>query len=80
MLAVVVSSSRCAFRVGAVPEAVRVELSINGKAWRPCREAWGLWWYVCESCPPGNYKVQARILKEKGEITETLPRRFAVKY
>ena len=74
----VVTSSDYSFRVGAVPEASSVEISINGGDWMACRESLGLWWFDWQDYPSGVYTIQARIRKEGGVTVASFPRRFSV--
>lgn len=66
-------------RVGTVPEAIHVEVSIDDGDWQPCRESLGLWWYDWTGVPPGEHKAAARIHKDGGEIVVSAPRRFSAR-
>lgn len=46
-------------RVAAAPER-QVEVSIDGGAWRPCREAVGYYWYDWEPSELGEHRIVAR--------------------
>lgn len=47
-------------RVGTVPAAASVELSIDGGVWIPCRESAGYWWYDWSGFEIGPHQIQAR--------------------
>lgn len=66
------------FQIGTVPEALRVEVSIDGGEWRPCRESLGLWWYDWEGYASGSHEAVARIEKDKEGILISSRRRFSV--
>ncbi len=75
----VVVSSEYTFRVAASPDADRVEVSIDGGEWRPCRPAVGYWWHDWSGYSKGSYRVTARTTTSSGVVAESEPRRFSVK-
>jgi len=56
-----------AVRIGASSNGY-VELSVNGGDWVACRNAEGFWWYDWLSFAPGNYKIVARLMGDKGRV------------
>lgn len=47
-------------RIGTVPAAATVELSIDGGIWTPCREAAGYWWFDWSGIVAGPHHLQVR--------------------
>ena len=48
------------FRIGAVPAASRVEVSLDGGPWLPCREGAGYWWYDWSAYTAGSHRLAVR--------------------
>lgn len=48
------------FRIGTEPMAVSAELSIDGDAWLPCREAAGYFWCDWSGFAPGPHHIAVR--------------------
>lgn len=46
----------------------RVEVSIDGGDWLPCRTAVGFWWYDWHHIPSGPHKIVARVIDDAGFI------------
>lgn len=65
-------------RIAAPLELERVEMSVNGAEWVPCREAMGLWWYDWSNFEPGLHRLVARVVDENGEILEEVERQVVV--
>ena len=74
----IIVSSEYTFRIGTVPEALRVEVSLNRGEWQECRESLGLWWFDWSNYAPGGYRLEARIHAEGGKTVVSLPCRFRV--
>lgn len=55
-----VTAGEYTMRVTAPPQASRVELSIDGGDWEPCRLTDGRWWYDWRSFREGPHDVIAR--------------------
>lgn len=66
------------FRIGAIPEADNVEVSIDQGEWKPCREALGLWWYDWAGYSKGEHTLAARSRKGDGLSATSNLRRFTV--
>jgi len=68
------------FRIGASPDAARVEVSIDGADWQPCRESVGFWWYDWSGySSKAARQLQARVTTHDGRVVTSEPRRFGVK-
>jgi hypothetical protein len=52
-----------------------VEVSIDGKEWRPARESVGFWWYDWSGYGAGPHTVEARIPSGK-RFLKSKPRQF----
>ncbi|MBI4375099.1 MAG: hypothetical protein HY549_01490 [Elusimicrobia bacterium] len=65
-------------QISAIPEAIGVEISIDGGEWLACRESLGLWWYDWERYEPGEHRLLVRISKDGGIVETSTPRRFTV--
>lgn len=65
-------------RVAAPVEQTRVEMSVNGAEWLPCREAVGLWWYDWAGFEPGLHLLTARVIDQNGEVLGEVERRVVV--
>ncbi len=56
----IVSAGHYTVRIGTVPAAATVELSIDGGVWTPCREAAGYWWFDWSGIGAGPHHLQVR--------------------
>lgn len=65
-------------RIAAPQEASRVEMSLNGEEWTPCREALGLWWFDWTGFEPGPHLLVARVVDQDGTVLEQVERRVIV--
>ena len=54
-----VRTGHYAVRIAAKPE-VSVEVSVDGAAWQPCREAVGYYWFDWVPAAPGEHTLVAR--------------------
>ncbi len=72
----IISGPRYAFQIGTIPQAISVEISIDGGEWKPCRESLGLWWHDWENFNGGAHEAQARIHKDGPAIVFSEVRRF----
>jgi hypothetical protein len=68
------------FRIGAVPEALTVEISIDERGWQACRPAVGYWWYDWSGYAAGRHELQVRARLADGRIVAAEPRDFAVEF
>ena len=66
------------FRIGAIPEAAGVEVSIDQGDWRPCRESLGMWWYDWTDGASGEHVLIARTRRGTDLTATSGPRRFSV--
>ena len=71
-----VESNLYTFRIGTVPEASRVEVSVDGGSWLVCRPGAGYWWHDWIGFDPGEHVVRARGFAHDGSHAESKPRRF----
>jgi hypothetical protein len=74
----IISGPRYAFQIGTIPQAISVEISIDGGEWKPCRESLGLWWHDWEDFNDGAHQAQARIHKNGPTIAFSALRNFIV--
>jgi len=59
--------------------ATEVQLRIDGKEWRPCRESLGYFWHDWSPEPPGRRVAEARARRgAKGRWVRSGPRSFEV--
>lgn len=65
-------------RIGTIPEAGNVEVSIDQEDWKPCREALGLWWYDWADYDKGEHVLVARTRIGDGLSATSDPCRFSV--
>lgn len=66
------------FRIGTIPEANNVEVSIDQGDWKPCRESLGLWWYDWTDYAEGEHILIARTRIGHDISAISAPRRFKV--
>lgn len=74
----VLASPCYTFRIGSIPEANNVEVSIDQGEWRPCRESLGLWWYDWADYAQGEHTLAARSRMGDGISATSNLRRFKV--
>ncbi|MDE2293807.1 MAG: hypothetical protein KGL53_17255 [Elusimicrobia bacterium] len=72
-----VTSPDYTFRIQA-GQARRVEVSINGSLWEPCRRSVGYWWYDWSGYAPGRHQLVARMEDMAGRHHVARPRKFRV--
>lgn len=65
-------------RISAPVELQRVEMSVNGSEWIPCRESVGLWWFDWSGFEPGVHRLSARVVDGDGETVELIERQVVV--
>lgn len=71
----IISNSVYTFRLSALkPQSV--EVSLDGKEWRPCRESVGFWWYDWAGYQGGTYTLLARMTDRNGKAVKSKPRQF----
>jgi len=73
----IVTSPAYACRIGVSPTD-RVEVSIDGKEWLPCRESVGYWWYDWSGYNAGPHTLQARIPSTGKRFIKSSLRQFTV--
>jgi len=73
----IITSPNYTFRIGA-KEAGNVEVSIDGEAWTPCRQAEGYWWYDWSGYDSGIHEILARVQPQDGLIAPPAKCRFQV--
>lgn len=66
------------FRIGSVPQAEKVEISIDRGPWLACRQAEGFWWYDWSEYASGVHRVTARAMGADGTAGVSPQRRFQV--
>ena len=59
----------------AAENAARVEVSIDGSVWLPCRCGHDYWWYEWSDYRPGDHQIRAQARGSDGEVLgfETRP-------
>lgn len=72
----IILGERYSFRIQA-GEPGRVEVAVDGRDWKYCREAVGYWWFDW-NCTPGDHTLSARLVREDGSFAEASTRRFTV--
>ncbi|MBI3547536.1 MAG: hypothetical protein HY078_00645 [Elusimicrobia bacterium] len=70
-------SNEYSIRISAAP-AGKVEISIDGGEWQPCREAVGHWWYDWSGYGPGRHRVVARLQPLSGRKVRSMTSHFLV--
>ena len=61
----IVTSANYTMRLSALTPR-SVEVSLDGKEWRPCRESVGYWWYDWSGYASGPYSLHARMTDASG--------------
>ena len=74
----VVSSQQYTFRISTSGPAEKIEVSIGGGLWQPCRKADGQWWYDWQGYSSKKYDIQARALSSDGKKYMSSFRSFIV--
>lgn len=65
-------------RIKGVPNASRVEISIDGGEWSACRESLGLWWYDWKGYGSGEHVAAVRAQADGKTVESPEPRKFEV--
>jgi hypothetical protein len=65
------------YRVGA-GDCEKVEISLDGNTWLPCRHAVGFWWFDTHHGTKGTHQVIARAVCKNGAVLISKRRRFKV--
>ncbi len=73
----IIRSHTYTFRIGATPTD-RVEVSIDGKEWRPCRPSVGYWWFDWSGYNAGPHRIKARIPGAGNRFVASKPRQVTV--
>jgi len=73
-----VAQGNYTFRVGTLPEAEKVEVSIDRGPWLACRKAVGYWWYDWSGYACGIHRLTARAFFPEGSVAVSTQRRFQV--
>ena len=75
----VITSSRYTVRISTGIPAARVDVSIDGGIWKPCRESVGNWWFDWERIKAKTHELHARVRARDGTLHVTPVRKFIVK-
>ena len=75
----VITSQHYTFRMSAAISAVKVDVSIDGGNWQPCRKSQDHWWFDWENYKSKNYAMHARLHSIDGGKHFSSLRRFVVK-
>lgn len=67
-------------RIGALAGARKVEVSIDDRAWQPCRPAVGYWWFDWAGYDSGRHEVACRAQLADGRVVEAESREFLVDF
>ncbi len=73
----IVTSASYTFRITAL-NPKRVDVSLDGKTWRPTRESVGHWWYDWSGSQSGPCTLVARMTGAAGKTAKSKPRQFTV--
>ena len=65
----VLKPAHYAVRIGASQGPV--EISIDGSAWKPCRQAGGYFWFDWNKIPLGDHKLAARARTRDGKTVKS---------
>ncbi|MBI3549977.1 MAG: hypothetical protein HY078_13145 [Elusimicrobia bacterium] len=71
-----ITSNIYSFRIGTSPQASKVEVSIDGGPWLPCRIASGYWWHDWICFVHGDHTVVARAILSDGTSAKSKSRAF----
>lgn len=72
-----ISSEEYSIRIEAL-EAAKVEISIDGGPWQPCRLSVGYWWYDWAGYLPGRHEIAILAADENGSILGEAQRQVRV--
>ncbi len=73
----IITSAWYSVRIGA-SQTDRVEVSFDGKAWQPCRQSNGFWWYDWSGYGSGAHSVSARVFVNGKPPLKSKARQFTV--
>jgi hypothetical protein len=73
-----IASNNYTFRIGALADLDRVEVSVNDSSWQDCRTAEGYWWYDWSGYEAGSHELVARGRLRNGRTFTSEPRKFRV--
>lgn len=73
-----ITSPQYTFRVGALGDIERVEISINQGPWQACRYSVGYWWYDWSGYSAGRYQAAVRAQTRGGRTLASDPAKFSV--
>jgi hypothetical protein len=73
-----ITSNDYTFRVTAMPGVKKVEISINGGGWEPCRQSENAFWYDWSGYVSGDHEMIARVQLPSGHHYNTEHRFFSV--
>lgn len=74
-----ITSPQYTFRIGVSAAVEGVEIAINDKPGRNCRESCGYWWYDWSGYKTGEYQVVARVRAKGGKEIVLRPQQVQVK-
>lgn len=75
----VITSQHYTFRISAPISALKVDVSIDGGNWQPCRKSMGYWWFDWDNYKSKKYAMHARLHANYGTKPFSSLRRFIVK-
>lgn len=75
----VITHPEYTIRLGASSDAAKVEVSIDGGDFAPCRTAVGYWWYDWSGFSKIAHKISARLTTHDGRIIYSDLRTFSVR-
>jgi hypothetical protein len=73
-----INSMHYSFKIATHIPGVKVDVSLNGGGWVPCREAAGHWWFDWSAYSTGTYKLQARAALPGGAVELAREVKFSV--
>lgn len=73
-----ITSDNYTFRIVAMPGVKKVEISVDGAPWQPCRQSEGSFWYDWSGYRSGEHEVAARVQLADGPFHTTGSRFFNV--
>ncbi|MHB0996046.1 MAG: hypothetical protein ACYC2I_06730 [Elusimicrobiales bacterium] len=73
-----ITSPQYTFRVGALGDIERVEISINQGPWQVCRYSVGYWWYDWTGYGRGRYQAAVKAVAKDGRVATCEPVKFTV--
>ncbi|MDE2038403.1 MAG: hypothetical protein KGO96_02670 [Elusimicrobia bacterium] len=69
----IISFPTYTLRLSAPQDLKNVEVSIDGGAWRACRQAEGFWWYDWSDYDDGEHSIVTRVELREGRMLASEP-------